>query len=153
MSRDTIRKPQKDQIVKLTQLLCLATLMLAGCAPDVGANDPEQSHSDVVIPSHNYKIEEGDHYGYVTPLTQGDEESGKLHLFRYLGKNNGLYTVEYIKEDGAPQFTLSCTDPCKFLNLDVRGEVSREEYHASTIGGMVIDDAIAGKLEVARAQK
>lgn len=113
--------------------------------------------ADTGIPTHNYKMKEGINYGYVGGISDEERASGKaaaeLHLFRYLGKQDGLDTIEQVDENGNSILKAQCANPCEFMKLIVEGETQRVQYNPETLGGAVMQDAQRGFLEVAAKTK
>lgn len=130
-----------------------AVLMTAACSENSSPSDNVMERQEV---SHNYRIKEGQNYGYVSGISDEDRANGKaaseLHLFRYLGEKDGVHTIQQVEEDGSVLLTASCSDPCQFMKLKAGSETERVEYNPDSLGGAVMQDALTGQLEVADAK-
>jgi hypothetical protein len=106
------------------------------------------------LPSHNYDLKEGVVYSYIAAISEEDEKKGigvgDVSMFKYLGNQDGRYTVASIGDDGKIIYTSSCTNPCVVIKNDTG---RRTAYNPNSIIGAVFQDAISGQLIVSSSRK
>lgn len=146
----------------------MLSLLAVGCdspAPRVSDNMSEgvpstQQPSAPVTASapadeHNYAEREGDTYLYVSAVTEEDQRKGRavgdVVGFKYLGQKAGRHTLLGVGEDGEPLNEADCADPCRIITRRVAGRSSRTPFEAGSIIGAAFEDALAGRLKIARS--
>ena len=141
----------------LKRLIIAATLsILAGCSVQSEASSESASISPTATPAptHNYVLKEGQDYGYQGGISEEDAKNGKVSadvsMFRYLGEKEGRHTIQMLDNDGSATRKISCVKPCEFMKFD-SGE--RVAYNPDSLGGAVMQDALAGELEVYKNAK
>lgn len=110
-------------------------------------------------PTHHYVLEQDGEYGYQPALSQNDMNDGviqkPLTMVRYLGENNGRYTAIANAGDGV-SMRVSCKNDCAFMKVELiyGGKIMKTETIQSknTLGGGIMDDAIAGELKPFQAE-
>lgn len=112
------------------------------------------------IPMHNYVIEENGLYGYQPVVSDADRTNGvaqkPLVMVKYLGQRNGTYRAEVQIQPGMTTI-LSCKDPCEYFKVTpyAYGESGDPQTMKAegTLGGGILEDAIAGELKPFKAGK
>lgn len=104
--------------------------------------------------THNYAEKEGDTYLYVAAVTEEDQKKGRavgdVVAFKYLGQKAGRHTLLGIGEDGEPLSKADCAVPCRIITRRFAGRASRTPFEPGSVIGAAFEDALAGRLEVAR---
>ena len=112
------------------------------------------------IPTHNYVIEEDGLYGYQPVVSDADRTNGvaqkPLVMVKYLGQRNGTYRAEVQIQPGMMTI-VSCKDPCEYFKVTpyAYGESGDPQTMKAegTLGGGILEDAIAGELKPFKAGK
>lgn len=145
--------------VKIVLRMSIALLVtLTGCSePSTPATEVAESEPAPAAPTHNYKIKEGSSYGYVAGLSEDDKNAGKaaseVLMFKYLGKRDDMHPVSMLDDDGTESVKAQCGEPCEIIKMTSSGQVQRIEFTEDSLIGSVLQDAIAGQLEVAGTAK
>lgn len=106
---------------------------------------------------HNYEEREGDTYMYVTAVSEEDAKKGKgagdVLMYRYLGKQGDKFVIVSVNNSGTILSRSECSNPCKIIKIEYGGIVDRMPYATNTVLGSAFQDAINGKLEIAKSAR
>lgn len=115
----------------------------------------EPPPAPVVVPAAtaNWDFREGQEYGYVAAVSEEDRKRGRaagsVHLFRYLGQEDGKHVLVSLGDDGAPFARSYCASPCVAIKTVFGdGGVRRIAYDTDSVIGAAFEDAIAGRMKV-----
>lgn len=122
-----------------------------------GAYSPEPAPR----PAHNYVyVGDDGQYGYQQELSSNDQQAGvaqkPLVMVRYLGEKNGSYRA-IADMGGGATVLVTCKEPCAYMEVltySYGTPVDKSVIPTSgTLGGGILADAMAGRLQVYGARK
>lgn len=102
----------------------------------------------------NYVDREGDTYFYTSAVSDEDRRKGKavgkVVAYRYFGQIDGMHRLESVREDGSRISLDECRTECRVIKSTAGGQVERIPFDKDSIIGLAFDDAINGRLAVAK---
>lgn len=100
--------------------------------------------------SHNYDFVEDGSYGYVSAVSEEDRKRGvaigDVLLFRYLGKSEGVYRMQWLNDSGQVVGYYECPRQCGAIKSYTSGAMRRIPYNPRSLVGAAFEDAFLGKL-------
>lgn len=122
--------------------------------PPQGASPPvTQPTTEPPTPApetHNYNFAEDGAYGYVSAVSEEDRKRGvaigDVLLFRYLGKSEGLYRIQWLNDSGQVISYYECPRQCGAIKAYAGGTMHRIPYNPQSLVGAAFEDAFLGKL-------
>lgn len=91
---------------------------------------------------------------YISAVSEEDQKKGRavgdVLMFRYLGEREEKHLLVRLEDDGSIMARYECASPCKVIKRTTNGAVERIPYDPSSVLGSVFEDALAGRLEIAR---
>ena len=110
--------------------------------------------SEAAAPAHNWETKDGLEYGYASALSDDQQKAGQaaadVHMFRYLGVKDGVYTLSSV--DNGSAVVSTCTNPCEIIKTVIHTPFGSTTQHYEFVPGSVIgavfQDAFDGQLEV-----
>ena len=104
--------------------------------------------------SHNYNMKEGLIYSYIGAVSEEDAKKGKavgdVSTFAFRGVIDGLYRISSVDDEGRTVLYYECPKPCVIMKRHLGGEVTRLPYSPDSVIGAAFEDALNGRLEVAK---
>lgn len=147
-------------VVRFALASVILSMAFGGCSkPGAGpqsaapAATPENIAAAPVAPpppSHIWEYREGQEYGYAGALSEDDQKAGRavapVHMFRYIGEANGVYTVADAS-DGM-MTVASCSNPCQVVKIFGGGSMERVTFNPESLVGAALTDAFNGQMEI-----
>lgn len=100
--------------------------------------------------THNYDFAEDGAYGYVSAVSEENRKRGiaigDVLLFRYLGKSDGLYRIQWLNDSGQIIGYYECSRQCRAIKSYSGGAMRRIPYNPTSMVGAAFEDAFLGKL-------
>lgn len=128
------------------------------------APDADRSGSPVVetptatpAPQHNYVHKEDGEYGYQPAISEEESRNGvaqkPLVLVRYFGNANDTIKLELRGGDSEAKTVVACKGQCDVAKVttyigNIKGETQTIRISPQSLIGAILDDALAGELEV-----
>lgn len=129
---------------------------VAGCQkspppePNSTVETAESGPAAAPPPSHIWSYREGQEYGYSGAISEDAQKAGQavgtVQMFRYLGEQNGVYTVGSVAN--GLMVTASCSDPCEVVKIFEAGAVQRVTFNPLSVVGAALTDAFHGQMEI-----
>jgi len=143
-------------LVRAVPVLAVLAVALAACKGQppksehaaASGTPPASSAPPVQTPppaQHNWAYRQGDDYAYLsgtTPVGQPEQAT----LVRYLGEENGVYTI--VETQAGAVVGASCSKPCDTVRLRGKGLDQTLALNPSSIVYAALSDAMAGQLEI-----
>jgi hypothetical protein len=143
------------RVVPVLAVLTLAALAACKAPPPKGGQAPVSSApassapvssaapAPPAAPAHNWAYRQGEDYAYASGQA-GDD--GQPTLIRYLGQENGVYTV--IETQQGAVVGASCARPCDQVRLRGQGLDQTLPLNPNSVVYAALTDAMNGQLDV-----
>ena len=76
--------------------------------------------------------------------------AGDVLVFAYRGVVNGLYRIASLNDEGGTDWYYECEKPCIVIKRHIGSKVERLAYTPTSVIGAAFEDALNGRLEVAK---
>jgi hypothetical protein len=141
-------------------VLAVLALALAACnappqkakeaaASSAPASSASAAQAAPAQPAHHYAFQNGDQYGYMSSahVEVGQEgEAQKPVMVRYLGMEDGVYTIAEVQEGAV--VVAQCSAPCQTVRIRGKGLDQTLDLNPNSIVYEALTDAMNGQLQV-----
>lgn len=131
-------------------VLLAVSVTLLGCSESASESDTEIESPETYVPEPNYVQQEKDLFMYVGALTEEEQASGMskpVILYRYHGREDGVYRLERVADDGSSLHFVECIYPCRVAKTtNFAGTVTRDAVERGSIIYSAFQDAANGLL-------
>jgi hypothetical protein len=149
-------------VTRAIPVLALLALAFAACSQSPPQKTREAAASSapassappaLAQPAHHYAFQNGDQYGYMSAahVEVGQEgEAQKPVMVRYLGMEDGLYTIAEV-QDGAV-VVAQCSAPCQQVRIRGKDLDQTLDLNPNSIVYEAMTDAMNGQLQIYKSR-
>lgn len=154
-------------MIRAVPVIALLAVALAACkAPPQKAKEAAASSAPApssaaassaapaaAQPAHHWAFQNGDQYGYLSGAhgqPGQDPDADKPVIVRYLGMEDGVYTIAEVQEGAV--VVAQCSAPCQQVRLRGKDLDQTLDLNPNSIVYEALTDAINGQLQVYKAR-
>jgi hypothetical protein len=151
-------------LIRAAPVLALLAVALAACkAPPQKAKEAAASTAPPaasaaspalpVQPAHHWAFQNGDQYGYLSGVhgqPGQDTDADKPVMVRYLGMEDGVYTIAEVQEGAV--VVAQCSAPCQQVRIRGKDLDQTLELNPNSIVYEALTDAMNGQLQVYKSR-